>query len=55
MMQGAGPWAWACLAAVGALLLWEQRAAQHVELAFFRINSGLGFVVLAMVWAGVAA
>ena len=54
MMQGAGPWAWACLAAVGALLLWEQRAAQHVELAFFRINSGLGFVVLALVWAGVA-
>jgi 4-hydroxybenzoate polyprenyltransferase len=54
MMQGAGPWTWACLAAVGALLLWEQRAARHVELAFFRINSGLGFVVLAMVWAGVA-
>jgi 4-hydroxybenzoate polyprenyltransferase len=54
MMQGAGPWAWGCLAAVGALLLWEQRAAQHVELAFFRINSGLGFVVLALVWAGVA-
>ena len=54
MIQGAGPWAWACLAAVGALLWWEQHAAQQVELAFFRINSGLGFVVLALVWAGVA-
>jgi 4-hydroxybenzoate polyprenyltransferase len=54
MMQGVGPWAWACLAAVGALLWWEQRAAQHVELAFFRINSGLGFVVLALVWVGLA-
>lgn len=54
MMQGVGPWAWAGLAAVGALLAWEQRAAHHVELAFFRINSALGFVVLATVWAGLA-
>jgi 4-hydroxybenzoate polyprenyltransferase len=53
-MERAGLWAWSCLAAVGALLLWEQRAAQHVELAFFRINSGLGFVVLALVWAGLS-
>ena len=52
--QGAGLWAWACLAAVGALLLWEQRAARTVELAFFRINAWLGFVVLALVWAGLA-
>ena len=43
--------AWLCLAVVGGLLLWEQRTAERVELAFFRINSGLGFVVLAMVWS----
>src|SRR5262249_845302 len=38
--------------AVGALLVWEQRAARTVELAFFQINSWLGFVVLAFIWAG---
>ena len=52
--QGSGPWMWACLAAVGALLLWEQREARTVELAFFRINAWLGFVVLALVWTGLA-
>lgn len=53
-LQGAGLWMWMCLAAVGALLLWEQRAAQTVELAFFRINAWLGFVVLALVWTGLS-
>ena len=48
------PWMWLSLAAVGALLWWEQRAARTVELAFFRINSWLGFVVLAFVWAGLS-
>lgn len=50
--QGDGPWPWVLLTLVGGLLVWEQRAAERVELAFFRINSGLGFVVLALVWAG---
>jgi 4-hydroxybenzoate polyprenyltransferase len=50
--RGSGTWMWLCLAAVGALLVWEQRAARTVELAFFRINSWLGFVVLAFIWAG---
>ncbi len=35
------------------LLLWiEQRKAHKVELAFFRINAGLGFVVFAMIVIG---
>lgn len=35
------------------LLLWiEQRKADNVELAFFRINAGLGFVVFAMIITG---
>ncbi|HEV8479917.1 MAG TPA: 4-hydroxybenzoate octaprenyltransferase [Candidatus Eisenbacteria bacterium] len=50
--RGSGVWMWLCLAAVGALLLWEQKAARKVELAFFQINSWLGFVVLAFIWAG---
>jgi 4-hydroxybenzoate polyprenyltransferase len=34
-------------------LLWvEQHKAEHVELAFFRINIGLGFVVFAMILTG---
>jgi 4-hydroxybenzoate polyprenyltransferase len=52
LWRGSGAWMWLCLAAVGALLFWEQRAARTVELAFFRINSWLGFVVLAFIWAG---
>ncbi len=35
------------------ILLWiEQRKASNVELAFFRINAGLGFVVFAMIVVG---
>jgi 4-hydroxybenzoate polyprenyltransferase len=44
--------AWLCLVVVGGLLIWEQLAADRVQLAFFRINSWLGFVVLALVWFG---
>ena len=52
LSRGSGPWMWVFLLAVGALLFWEQRAARTVELAFFQINSWLGFVVLAFIWAG---
>ena len=54
-------WAWArwptpavalALAAVAAGLAWQQASARNVDLAFFRINAGLGFVVLAVVLAG---
>lgn len=35
------------------ILLWlEQRKASNVQLAFFRINAGLGFVVFAMIVTG---
>ncbi len=38
------------------LMLWiEQRRASNVELAFFRINAGLGFVVFAMIVTGAMA
>jgi len=37
----------------GFLLYLEQKKADDVELAFFKINAVLGFVVLAMVMAGV--
>ena len=38
------------------ILLWiEQRKASNVELAFFRINAGLGFVVFAMIVTGAIA
>ena len=36
----------------GCLLWIEQRKADKVELAFFRINAGLGFVVFAMIVTG---
>ena len=54
-------WAWSrwptpavalALAAVAAGLAWQQASARHVDLAFFRINAGLGLVVLAVVLAG---
>ena len=41
------------LVASGFLLYLEQRKAEDVELAFFKINAVLGFVILAMVMAGV--
>ena len=34
------------------LLLLEHRRASNVELAFFRINAAVGFVVLAWIWVG---
>jgi 4-hydroxybenzoate polyprenyltransferase len=40
------------LVAVAAGLAWQQASARQVDLAFFRINAGLGFVVLAVVLAG---
>jgi len=43
------------LALTGALLYFEQRNADNVELAFFRINAVAGFVVLCMVIVGVYA
>ena len=43
------------LLAVGALLAWEQRRADDVDLAFFRINVWVGFVALATVVAGMWA
>lgn len=43
----------ALLFAIGALLFVEHRKASDVDLAFFRINAVLGFVVLGFVMAGV--
>ncbi len=40
------------LAAVAALLVWEQVRAHDVDLAFFRINVWVGFAALAVVLAG---
>ena len=41
------------LLAVGALLAWEQRRADDIDLAFFRINVWVGVMALATVVAGV--
>lgn len=49
-----GPLAFAGLALLGALLVWEQARADDVDLAFFRVNVGVGFAALATVAAGVA-
>lgn len=48
-----GPAAALMLLAVGVLLWLEHRMAANVELAFFKINAVVGFVVLAFVAAGV--
>ena len=45
-------WVAGALALVGLGLAWQQRKADDVDLAFFRINAGLGFVVLLVVLAG---
>jgi 4-hydroxybenzoate polyprenyltransferase len=38
------------------ILLWiEQRKSSNVELAFFKINAGLGFLVFAMIVTGAVA
>lgn len=50
-----GPFAFLLLMVIGWLLYLEHRKAQNVELAFFRINAVLGFVVLGFVAAGVRA
>jgi 4-hydroxybenzoate polyprenyltransferase len=41
------------LAIVGILLVAEHRLSHRVEVAFFHVNASLGFVVLALVWAGI--
>jgi 4-hydroxybenzoate polyprenyltransferase len=43
------------LLVIGALLYLEHRKASDVELAFFKINTLVGFVVLAFVYTGVTA
>ncbi|MEZ5063226.1 MAG: 4-hydroxybenzoate octaprenyltransferase [bacterium] len=48
-----GPLALVALAAVGTLLAVEHWQAHRVDLAFFRINAVLGFVVLALVVVGI--
>lgn len=48
-----GPVALAMLVAIGVLLWLEHRKVSDVELAFFKINAVVGFVVLGFVAAGV--
>jgi 4-hydroxybenzoate polyprenyltransferase len=50
-----GPLAALMLLAIGTLLVVEHRQASNVELAFFKVNAVLGFVVLGFVAAGVLA
>jgi hypothetical protein len=50
-----GAAAWGLLAAIGALLVIEHRQVHRVDLAFFRINAVLGFVIFALIWAGLPA
>ncbi len=46
-------WSLPLLLATGGLLYMEQKKAEDVELAFFKINAVAGFAVLAMVLVGV--
>lgn len=48
----AWPPALAPLLGVGGLLAWEQRKADDIDLAFFRVNVWVGFIALATVAAG---
>lgn len=48
------PVAGVVLCATGALLFLEQYLASNVDLAFFKINAILSFLVLGFVWAGVS-
>lgn len=50
-----GPLAVLMLLAIGTLLIVEHRQASNVELAFFKVNAVLGFVVLGFIAAGVLA
>jgi len=43
----------AILTAIGAVLFWEHRRVDDVELAFFKINAALGFVILGFVAVGI--
>ncbi|MCI0405549.1 MAG: UbiA family prenyltransferase, partial [candidate division Zixibacteria bacterium] len=45
-------WSAALLVAVGLLLVWQHRVAENIELAFFKINAAVGFVVLGVVAVG---
>src|SRR5262245_26919499 len=49
--SGVAPLAWMALAVAGVLLLLEQRWAEDVNLAFFKVNVWVGVAVLAMVLA----
>jgi 4-hydroxybenzoate polyprenyltransferase len=40
------------LLAIGGLLYFEQHKAHNVDLAFFRVNAILGFLVMGFIWAG---
>jgi 4-hydroxybenzoate polyprenyltransferase len=43
------------LLAVGVAFVWQHKvAARDPELAFFKINAVIGFLVLGLVWAGIA-
>jgi 4-hydroxybenzoate polyprenyltransferase len=46
------PGAWVFLGVTGVLLTIEHRQAHRVDLAFFKVNAVLGFVVFALVWTG---
>ncbi|MGE5693348.1 MAG: UbiA-like polyprenyltransferase [Candidatus Zixiibacteriota bacterium] len=45
-------WSTALLLVVGLLLVWQHWVADNIELAFFKINAAVGFVVLAVVAVG---
>lgn len=45
-------WSAVLLVAVGLLLVWQHRVAENIELAFFKINAAVGFVVLGVVAFG---
>lgn len=47
-------WSGALLLTVGILLVWQHRVAENIELAFFKINAAVGFVVLGVVAFGKA-
>jgi 4-hydroxybenzoate polyprenyltransferase len=48
------PVAGVLLGATGVLLFLEQYLAENVDLAFFKINAIISFIVLAFIWSGVA-